>query len=376
MKTKAAVLWKMHGTELLGKTKPITIEMLDIDDPKEGEVMMKMCGSGVCHSDHHVVDGMYTHPYPVVLGHEGCGQVFKLGPGCKRLKEGEYGITSWMPPCGVCKWCVIGRPNLCNNGANLMAGTLPDGTYRLHKGKENIGQLHFLGTFSEYLVCPEASVTVIDSDLPMDVMGITGCCVPTGFGAAVNTAKVTPGSDCIVVGCGGIGTACIQGCRISGASNIICVDNNDDKLKKMAQFGATHTFNNDKVNVIEAVREITKGNFCDFGFECIATEGTQNLMLECVAKGATGVLVGLMWDSITKINYSPFVTTLSSKRILGSCYGDSIMGFDIPRLGKLYKTGQLKLKEMITKYYKLEQINEAMDDMLQVKNVRGMITYL
>lgn len=375
MKIKAAVLWEKYGTELLGKGKPFKIEELDQDDPKEGEVLIKIMGSGICHSDHHVVDGMYTHQFPVVSGHEAGIRVEKLGKGCKRLKEGDHGVAAWMPACGQCRYCITGQYAMCVMGANLMMGSLPDGTYRLHKGKQDIAQQHFLGTFSEYAIVPEASITVIDKDLPLDVVGICGCCVPTGVGAAINAAKVWPGSDCIVVGCGGIGTAIIQGCRIAGATKIIAVDNNDEKLKKMAQFGATHTFNNEKENVLQAVMDLTNGIGCDFGFEAIATAATQKLMCECVGKRGMGVLVGLMWDTFDKIEYTPFMTVLMSKTIRGTLYGDSIMGYDIPRLMKMYKAGQLKLDEMVSKRYKLEEINEAMDDMLLGKNIRGMIKF-
>ena len=376
MKTKAAVLYEKWPSGIdLAKNNVIKIEELDLDDPKEGEVLVKIMGSGICRSDHHGIEGLYPLPYPIVLGHEAGIRVMQLGPGCRKVKEGDHAIAAWMPACGKCHYCVNGMSAMCVRGAGILSGTMPDGTFRLHKGNQGIGQLHFVGSFSEYAVMHEDSLTVIDKSFPLDIVGIMGCAVPTGVGAAINAAKVTPGSTCMVIGCGGVGTSAIQGCRIAGANKIIAIDHNDAKLKTLAKFGATHTLNNETENVLEAVMEITHGEGVDFSFEAIGTPDTQQLAVESLRKRGMAVFIGLMSDTVSTTKSNPYIQTVFAKTIRGTLYGDCNMSTDIPRFLELYRSGQLLLDEMVTKYYKLEEINEAFDDMMNEKNVRGMIKF-
>lgn len=376
MKTRAAVIYEKYtDTAPLREKKPLVVEELDLDDPREGEVLVKIVGAGICHSDHHSIDGMYTINYPMVLGHEAGVKVVKVGKGCKKVKEGDHAIASWMPACRRCRYCVSGMSWMCDQNANTMTGMLPDNTHRLHLKGKPIGQVHFLGAFSEYAVLLEDSITVIDKDLPLDKVGICGCAIPTGFGAATNSAKVRVGSSCMVIGCGGVGTAAVQGCRAAGANMIIAVDHNDSRLELMKQFGATHTFNNEKEDVLAAVKDLTHGHGVDYAFEAIATPETQNLCVASIRKMGVATFIGLMWDSHVTINFSPFELVLYGKTIKGTLYGDSNIEYEIPKLMNLYKSGQLMLDEMVTNYYGLDQINEAFDDMLEGKNIRGMITF-
>ena len=249
--------------------------------------------------------------------------------------------------------CAIG-------GAIEMNMTLLDGTHRYRKGNQTIGQGFFLGTFSEYCVIPEDAITVIDKDLPLVKLGIMGCAIPTGAGAVLNTAKVEAGSTCAVIGCGGIGTSAIQGCRIAGATKIIAVDCNNNKLAQMKKFGATHTINNKEENAVQKIHELTHGIGADYSFECVASDETQTLAIDIIKKGGTTVFVGLHGSD--RINTMPVMLSMWSKTIMGCLYGSCNMATDIPRFIEMYKTGQLLIDEMITTTYKLDQINEAFDD--------------
>ena len=376
MKTKAAVLYgPYYGNEPLKKIRPLVIEELELDEPKEGECLVKIMGSGICHSDHHMIDGVNPSTFPIVLGHEAGVRVEKLGKNCKKVKEGDHAIAAWMPACGHCHFCVSGTSWLCDRSENIMTGMLLDNTYRLHKGSENIAQWCFLGTFSEYAVIPEDCLTVISKEFALDKVGILGCAIPTGWGSAVNAAKVKLGSTCIVFGCGGVGTSAIQGCRHSGASIIIAVDHNNDKLARMKQFGATHTLNNKEVDILEAVRDLTNGIGVDYAIECIATAETRGLAVEALRKGGTAVFTGIHNHQYKTIDTSSHALTLNQKSIKGTVYGNCNMATDIPLLLKLYKSGQLLIDEMVTNTYRLEDINEAFDDMLNGTNIRGMIKF-
>ena len=374
MKTKAAVVYGPIGDVSFLEARPHVIEELELDDPKEGECLVKVVGSGICHSDlSNIKTPIAVPPYPTVFGHEASVIVQKLGKNCRKVKEGDHGIAAWMPACGTCRPCVSGLSYLCDRGGMLLTMKLLDGTHRLHKGNQSIGQYAFLGTFSEYAVMPEDSITVIDKEFPLTNIGIMGCAIPTGTGAVLNTAKVEPGSTCMVIGCGGIGTSAVQGCRIAAASKVIAVDRMNDKLTLMKKFGATHTFNNKEENVLEKVMELTHGVGVDYAFECVSSDETQALAIDATKKGGTAVLVGL--HNSPHINTMPAVLSMWGKTIKGCLYGNSNMANDIPRFLEFYKNGQLLIDEMVTKTYRLEEVNEAFDDMEKGKNIRGLIKF-
>ena len=367
MKTKAAVIYEHN--------RPFVIETLELEDPKEGEVLLRIVASGICHSDHHVITGNYETPLPMVLGHEGGAVVEALGPKVERVKVGDHCVATWMPACRRCYYCVEGMSYLCDRGKNLLMGTQPDGTFRFHKGSQDIGQMHFLGTFSEYVVVPEDSVVVIDRDLPLEKACITGCAVPTGFGSVTRRAQMRAGSTALIIGCGGVGVSAIQGARFSGARMVIAADIVDEKLRMLGPFGVTHTINNKKENLVQKVMEITQGVGVDYSFEAIGTPEAQHDAIEALRKGGICVLIGVTPFSHDKILTTPAILGLYSKSILGSLYGSSNTLTEIPHILQLYRDGRIKLNEMVTKEYRLEQVNEAFNDMLNGRNIRGVIRF-
>jgi len=368
MRIKAAVAHELK--------KPLVIEELELDEPQEGEVLLKLVATGICHSDDHVRVGNYPTPLPMVLGHEGGCIAEKLGPGVKKVKEGDHCVATWMPADHSCPYCVEGKSYLCDRGAGLLDGCMLDGSYRFHTldGKD-VGQMHYLGTFTEYTVVPEESVVVIDKDLPLEKACIVGCAVPTGWGSAVKRARVEPGSSVLVIGCGGIGTSAVQGARLSGARMIIVADINDAKLDMMGTFGATHFINNAKEDLKEKVNELTEGRGVDYAFEAIGTKKTQAETMEVTGKGGTSVFIGNESFFSESLPTSPEHFSLWSKNLLGILYGGCNTLTDIPKLLQLYRDGLVNLDDMITKEYRLEQINEAFDDMLAGKNIRGVIRF-
>ncbi|MCB2191284.1 MAG: Zn-dependent alcohol dehydrogenase [Deltaproteobacteria bacterium] len=370
MDVKAAVAYELK--------KPLVVETLELDEPGDGEVLLKIMASGICHSDDHVRMGNYPTPLPMVLGHEGGCIVEKCGPNVSKVKEGDHCVATWMPACHKCDYCVDGKSYLCERGAGLLDGCMLDGSYRFHtKDGQNVGQMHYLGTFTEYTVVPEESVVVIDKDLPLEKACIVGCAVPTGWGSAVRRAQVKPGSTVLVVGGGGIGTSAIQGARLAGARMIILADTSDEKLEmhKKLGFGATHFINNAKEDLPEKIAELTNGRGVDYAFEAIGTKPTQAQVMEVTGKGGTSVFIGNESFFSESLPTSPEHFALWSKNLLGILYGGCNTLSDIPFLLNLYKEGHLNLDDMITKEYRLEDINVAFDDMLAGKNIRGVVRF-
>src|SRR5215472_12353315 len=254
MKTKAAVLW--------GLNEKWQVEEVELDDPKEHEVLVKLTASGLCHSDEHLITGDIPMPFPVIGGHEGAGKVVSVGPKVEHVAEGDSVVLSFLPACGRCSYCARGMQNLCDLGMYLVNGPQLDGTYRFHARGQGVGQMCLLGTFSEYTVVPGASVVKVDDGTSLDKAALVGCGVTTGFGSAVRTAEVKPGDTVAVMGVGGIGINAIQGARIAGAANIIAIDPVEFKRTKAKEFGATHTVS----SVEEAgpvVGLITRGQMAD-----------------------------------------------------------------------------------------------------------------
>jgi S-(hydroxymethyl)glutathione dehydrogenase/alcohol dehydrogenase len=368
MKTRAAVLYNVQ--------EPMKIEELELDEPKPGEVRVKMVAAGMCHSDWHLVTGDSPAMFPIILGHEGAGVVDAVGPGVARTKPGDHVVLTFIPSCGHCKWCVNGMAQLCDLGAHLSLNSQLDDTYRFHnKDGQDIGQYLLVSTFAEYTVVPEASVCVIDKSLPLDKACLVGCGVATGYGAATNRAKVTPGSTVLVVGVGGIGTNVVQGASASSASMVIAADIFDHKLEWAKEFGATHTINAKKDDLVSKVMEMTNGQGVDFAFEAIGTPETVGQAFAATGKGGTTVAIGVNPWSAETLPISPFMLTLYQKSLMGTLYGTSNPQTEIPKLLNLYKVGKLKLDQLITKTYKLDDVNEGYADMIGGKNIRGVIMF-
>lgn len=368
MKTKAAVLW--------GLNQKWEIEEVDLDEPKTGEVMVKLTASGLCHSDEHLVTGDIPVPFPIVGGHEGAGIIHKVGPGVTEIAEGDPVVLSFLPACGRCDYCARGITNLCDLGAHIIQGPQLDGTYRFHARSKGLGQMCLLGTFSEYTVVPVASVVKVDPGTPLDKAALVGCGVTTGFGSAVRTAELKVGDTAVVIGIGGIGVNAVQGARVAGCRNIVAIDPVAFKRTKALEFGATHAF----ASVEEAapvVAEITRGRLAD---ACILTtgvaEGSYTLpALSLIGKRGRLVVTAIGHPTELQISASLFELTLFEKSIKGSLFGSSNPQADIPRLLELYNSGQVKLDELVTTEYTLENINQGYQDMRDGVNIRGLIRY-
>ncbi len=369
MKTTAAVLYEPN--------KPLVIEQLDIDEPKTGEVRVKMKAVGLCRSDHNVMVG--TRPVgmtPMVLGHEGAGIIDAVGPGVDRIKPGDHVVLMFIPTCGRCPNCLSGRTHSCVLSAHIAKGPQLDGTYRLHnKRGQDVGQFCLIGAFSEYAIVHQDSACVIDSSYPLKAACLVGCGVVGGFGAAVNRAGVRPGSSVLVIGVGGVGMNVIQGAKVASASIIIAADIIDRKLEWARSFGATHTINPEKEDVVAAVMEITGGAGVDFAFEAISRPHTIAQAFDATSRMGTIVVIGLTPSNFDSLPISPLSLVLTQKTLMGTLYGTSNALVEIPKLLHMYSKNQIKLDELVTSTYTLDQINQGYADMVAGKNIRGILVF-
>jgi S-(hydroxymethyl)glutathione dehydrogenase/alcohol dehydrogenase len=333
-------------------------------------VQIKACG--VCHSDLSGTNGTIPLPPPTVLGHEAAGVIAEVGEGVTDVAVGDTVVVSWIPICGKCPYCVEGRPALCDVSARATL-TLPDGTSRYKDAKGNTLN-HFAGTgvMTEYATIHRDNVVKIDADVPLDKAALVGCAVMTGVGAALNTAKVRPGSSVAVFGAGGIGLNVIQGAALAGAEKIIAVDLEDKKLEFAAVFGATHTINpTTQGDAVPQIMGLTGGG-AEYTFECVGVPKLIEQAFAATRKGGTCVVVGVakVTDQIT---LGAFLLPFQEKILTGSMYGSARPSVDFPRLLNLYKSHRLKLDELVTATYKIEEINRAFDDMQKGVNARGVI---
>ena len=361
---KAAVLYEPF--------QPLKIEDLTLEAPREREVLVKIAASGVCHSDLHYIKGEREHPLPVVLGHEGAGTVEEIGAGVTYANPGDHVVLSFVPTCGNCSYCVNGQNNLCDARYQLR-GNLLDGTTRLRNGAREIHHFNGLSTFGEYAVVPEDSLVKIREDAPLDKLALIGCGVPTGVGAVIHTAKVRPGSKVVVIGTGGVGLNVIQGAALAGAETIIAVDIRGPKLEHALQFGATHLVNGATEDVIERVREITRGEMADYAFEVIGSTQAINQAFHTTRRGGTTVIVGVT-PTGAELTINPDFLHLD-RRLLGCTYGSCYPRADMPMLVDLYMAGKLKLDELISRTYSIDEINTAFEALDQGEVARSIIRY-
>ncbi|TDC56361.1 NDMA-dependent alcohol dehydrogenase [Actinomadura sp. KC345] len=381
MQTRAAILWEPHTDW--------SIEDIELDDPKAGEVKIKLAASGLCHSDEHVVTGdmvlsdeiaalLGAEQFPLIGGHEGAGEVVQVGPGVTSLQEGDHVVLSFVPACGRCPSCARGQQHLCDLGAVLLAGRqISDMTARHHsKSGKDLGTMCCTGTFAPYTVVNEASAVKIDDWIPLDKAALVGCGVTTGWGAAVNVAKVQAGESVVVIGLGGIGMNAVQGAAMAGARHVIAVDPVDWKREKATEFGATHS----AASIEEAtakVMELTWGANADKALLTtgVATGDLINPMMSLVAKGGRGVVVAVAPILQEDVKLNLFDLAMQRKELVGCIFGNANPRRDIPRLLRLYDEGKLKLDELVTNTYTLDQVNQGYQDMRDGKNIRGMIKY-
>jgi S-(hydroxymethyl)glutathione dehydrogenase/alcohol dehydrogenase len=376
MKTLAAVLW--------GREQDWQIEEIELDPPKSQEVLVKWAAAGLCHSDEHLRSsdmgaGEQPRPglFPMVGGHEGGGVVLEVGPDVRTVQPGDHVAASFFPICGRCRMCITGHSNLCDLGAATFSpGQISDGTVRYHHDGQDLNVMAKLGTFAEHGVTHEASLVTVDPDLPLSVVALVSCGVTTGWGSAVYRAEVMPGDTVVVVGVGGVGINAVQGARMVGAQNIVAVDPVPFKQKAALDFGATHTAGSME-EALPVVTELTRGQMAD---AVILVPGVMygDLMagaLSLTGKGGTCVVTGVAPQSQTDCSVNLFELAMFQKEVRGVVFGAANPRFDIPNLLALYRSGQLKLDELITKTYRLEQINQGYQDMLDGVNIRGVISF-
>jgi S-(hydroxymethyl)glutathione dehydrogenase/alcohol dehydrogenase len=350
----------------------MAIENVTLADPKPGEARVRIVGTGVCHSDYHVIKGEWASRLPVILGHEASGVVEQVTEGITHARPGDHVVLSFAPSCGRCGYCITGRPHLCSGYRNIPSGGLLDGTSRLSLGDQTITTFGSMSSFAEYAVVPGQCLIPIRRDAPLDKAALVGCAAMTGVGAALNTAKIEAGSTVMVVGCGGVGLNCIQGARLASAGRIIAVDVADDKLEFARQFGATDVVNSRRADPVEVARELTDGLGVDYALEAIGLKVTIEQCYHAVRRGGTAVVVGMAPDGV-EISIPARAIAGSEKVLRGCFYGSTRTHVDMPRLIDFYMDGRLRLDELVTRTYPLEEVNDAFDDLGRGGVGRGLL---
>jgi S-(hydroxymethyl)glutathione dehydrogenase/alcohol dehydrogenase len=352
--------------------KPLSVEEVEVESPRANEVMVKIKACGVCHSDLSATNGTIPMPPPTVIGHEAAGLVEEVGEGVDDLAPGDHVVIVWVPMCGKCRYCVQGRPALCDEAAKATLN-LPDGTRRYKDASGNeLNHMAGVGVMAEYSTVHRNNLIKIDPEIPLDKAALVGCAVMTGVGAALNTAKVEAGSSVVVFGAGGIGLNVIQGAALAGADQIIAVDLEDKKLEFAQQFGATHTINpGSDGDAVAKTLELTGGG-ADYSFECIGIPEVIGQAYNAIRKGGTCVVVGVT-RADGAVTLGTFLMPFQEKVLTGSMYGSARPSIDFPRLLSLYKNNRLKLDELVTATYSIDDINTAFDDMQSGANARGVI---
>jgi len=369
MKSRAAVAWEAG--------KPLSIETIDVAGPQEGEVLVRIVATGVCHTDAFTLSGADPEGlFPSILGHEGGGVVEEVGAGVTNLKPGDHVIPLYTPECGVCSFCTSGKTNLCQAiRVTQGQGLMPDGSSRFsHNGKQ---LFHYMGTstFSEFTVVPEIALAKVNEAAPLDKICLLGCGITTGIGAVLNTAKVEPGASVAAFGLGGIGLSVIQGAVMAGAERILAVDVNPDKFEMAKALGATDCINpNDyDVPIQEAIVEITNGGV-DYSFECVGNTNLMRSALECCHKGwGESVIIGVAGAG-QEISTRPF-QLVTGRVWRGTAFGGVKGRSELPGYVDRYLSGDIKVDEMVTHDLPLERINEAFDLMHEGKSIRSVIHF-
>lgn len=368
MKSRAAVAWKAGA--------PLTIETVDLEGPRAGEVLVEVKATGICHTDYYTLSGADPEGlFPAILGHEGAGIVVDVGPGVTTLKKDDHVIPLYTPECRQCKFCLSRKTNLCQLIRGTQGkGVMPDGTSRFSIDGKPI--LHYMGTstFSNYIVVPEIALAKIRSDAPFDTVCYIGCGVTTGVGAVIFTAKVEAGANVVVFGLGGIGLNVIQGAKMVGADKIIGIDLNPDREAMARRFGMTHFINpKDVPNVVDAIVQLTDGG-ADYSFECIGNTKTMRQALECCHKGwGQSVIIGVA-EAGAEVSTRPF-QLVTGRVWKGSAFGGARGRTDVPKIVDWYMERKLNIDDLITHRLKLEQINEGFELMKSGESIRSVVMY-
>ena len=366
MNIRAAILWE-PGT-------PLSVEEAELAPPQAAEVLVEVKAAGVCHSDLHAFNGDWPMRLPLIPGHEGAGVIREVGANVSRLKVGDRVVLCWAPPCGQCPPCVEGRPILCDRlEKTTFRNKLPDGTTRIRARGNDVAA--FLGTacFASHVVVPESGAIAIDDDTPFESLAALGCAVLTGVGAVMNAARIAEGSTVAVIGAGGVGLNVIQGAVIAGASRIIAADRNDAALQLAQQLGATDIVRVERT-AAEAIRQCTHGRGAQYVFDTVGTPDTLADALQAARKGGNVIVTGLSRvDGRGSIAMFPFV--MQEKRLIGSAYGSGDPLRDIPQLVAFHRAGKLKLQEIATRSYSLDQVNDALSALAAAQPGRGIIRF-
>ena len=338
-----------------------------------------MAASGMCHSDDHFAAGVMTiGGLPWIAGHEGSAIVRAVGAEVRDVKVGDHIVTSFIPACGKCRWCASGMQNLCDNFGVILNGTQPTGGFRMHSGTTGIGTMSALGTFAEWQVFDEVSIVKIDPSIPLDVACLVGCGVQTGFGSAVNAAQVKPGDVVLILGAGGVGMNAVQGAALAGAGHVVVVDPAPSKKAYAPTFGATEVFA-DFGEADAFVKSITNGQGADSAIVTVGVVRNEHIgrALSAIRKAGTVVVTGISSDTEegTVPGLNAFHLAMFQKRIQGVLYGMASPREAMPKLLRYYQDGKLKLDELITKRYTLDEINQGYDDMQAGVNIRGIIEF-
>jgi len=363
---KAAVLTEINA--------PLQIVDVEQSPPKTGEARVQVKATGVCMSDWHIMNGDWPSRLPIVPGHEAAGIVEEVGPGVASLKAGDHVIFSFTPHCGHCRYCAAGRPVLCIGHNDTPGIVLYDGTTRLSRNGEPINQMARIGTFAEYVVCSEENLIRIRKDMPWPQAALVGCSVATGIGAVIRHAKVTAGATVLVIGCGGVGLNIVQGARLAGAMRIIAADLLDNKLVYARSFGATDTINAKAENVVKRIREMTGGLGVDYAFDAIGSEATATQIVDAVAPGGSAVMVGIPGAQV-RAPIRPFQMVFQEKSLTGSFYGSVRPDIDFPLLCDFYMNGKINLDDLISRTYRLDEINEGFAALRAGSVARGVVVF-
>ena len=357
--------------------KPLSIETVNVDGPREGEVLIEIRATGICHTDAFTLSGDDPEGlFPAILGHEGAGVVVEVGKGVTTLSEGDHVIPLYTPECRVCEYCTSGKTNLCQAIRETQGrGLMPDESSRFSLGNDRL--FHYMGTstFSNYTVLPEIAVAKIRSDAPFDKVCYIGCGVTTGIGAVINTAKVEPGSNVVVFGLGGIGLNVVQGARLVGADMIIGVDLNPERKSLGEKFGVTHFVNPSEVegDLVAHLVDLTRGG-ADYSFECIGNVEVMRQALECCHKGGgESVIIGVA-PAGAEIATRPF-QLVTGRVWRGTAFGGARGRTEVPRIVDWYMDGKINIDDLITHTMPLEDINSAFDLMHEGKSIRSVVTY-
>jgi len=373
MKVKAAVLYEVGKKPPFTESLPMTVEEVELDGPRDGEVLVEVYRAGICHSDLAVVDGTRVRPVPMLLGHEASGIVREVGRGVTDLKPDDHVVFSYVAICGKCLYCATGHPALCEPGTRAnVQGNILTGRNPFHNSRGvTLLQHSGVSAFAEYTVVARESVVKITNDIPLEIAAVFGCAVQTGVGSVINTASVKPGSAVAIFGAGGIGLSAIMGARLSGAYPIVSVDILENKLDLARQVGATHAVNAREVDPVQAIKDITHGG-ADYAFD--ATGSEQAFIQAYKATGKCGTTVGIgMYPPDRQFAVPALNLVVEERTVKGSYMGSCIPARDLPRLISLYQAGMLPVDKMISRTIALEEINAGMEALRKGEVARQLI---